>query len=89
MNLPAGIDYVWLAQSKLRRRIWEQSAELCTKLLADNPYDQARSLVSRSVVTRGIQSPDVYGNAQAVWHLKARALTLAEWVDDIEVEEEV
>ena len=26
---------------------------------------------------------------QAVWHLKARALTSADWIDDTEVEEEV
>lgn len=28
-------------------------------------------------------------NAQAVWYLKARALTLKNWIDDTEIEEEV
>ena len=46
MDPPVGVDPVWLAQSRLKRRKWEQCTDLCSKLLSKNPYDQ--------VITGGI-----------------------------------
>ena len=40
MHSPVGVDPVWLAQSRLRRRKWEQCTDLCSELLSKNPYDQ-------------------------------------------------
>jgi tetratricopeptide (TPR) repeat protein len=62
---PAGLNPIWLAQSKLRRRRFDEAIEICGAALAANPYDQA------------------------AWYLKARALTLKNWIDDSEIEEEV
>ncbi|EFJ39613.1 TRP protein for flagellar function [Volvox carteri f. nagariensis] len=59
-----GVNPVWLAQSRLRRRKFDSCIELCTGILEKNPYDQA------------------------VWYLKTRALTLKNWIDDLEIEEE-
>ena len=58
------MDPVWLAQSKLRRRKFDECIEVCTGMLEKNPYDQS------------------------VWYLKCRALTLKNWIDDTEIEEE-
>jgi len=58
------IDPVWLAQSKLRRRKYDECIDICTKILAENPLDKA------------------------VWFLKCRALTLREWIDDTDLEED-
>ena len=58
------MDLVWLAQSKLRRRKFDECIEVCTGMLEKNPYDQS------------------------VWYLKCRALTLKNWIDDTEIEEE-
>ncbi|GAX76630.1 hypothetical protein CEUSTIGMA_g4076.t1 [Chlamydomonas eustigma] len=55
---------VWLAQSRLRRRKFDECLEICNPLLDKNPYDQA------------------------AWYLKCRALTLKNWIDDTEIEEE-
>lgn len=46
MVLPAptgekGVNLVWLAQSRLRRRKYDECIDLCTELLDKNPYDQA------------------------------------------------
>lgn len=35
------IDPVWLAKSKLKRRHFDECIDICTKLLAENPLDQA------------------------------------------------
>ncbi|MEW5311240.1 MAG: hypothetical protein WDW38_002972 [Sanguina aurantia] len=59
-----GINPVWLAQSRFRRRRFDECIDICTTLLEKNPYDQA------------------------IWYLKCRALTLKNWVDDTEIEEE-
>jgi len=61
----AGCNPVWLAQSRLRRRRFDDCIELCTQVLEERPLDQA------------------------AWYLKARALTLKNWVDDTEIEEQV
>ncbi|GMH44731.1 hypothetical protein BSKO_12683 [Bryopsis sp. KO-2023] len=58
------LDPVWLAHSRLRRRRFDESIELCGQVLAKTPYDQA------------------------VWYLKCRALTLKNWIEDTEIEEE-
>ncbi|KAG2451608.1 hypothetical protein HYH02_003389 [Chlamydomonas schloesseri] len=58
------VNPVWLAQSRLRRRKFDECIEVCTGILDKNPYDQA------------------------VWYLKTRALTLKNWIDDLEIEEE-
>ena len=58
------MDPVFLAMSKLRRRKFDDCAQICTELLAENPYDRA------------------------VWFMKTRALTLSNWIDDTEMEEE-
>ncbi|GBF93790.1 hypothetical protein Rsub_06122 [Raphidocelis subcapitata] len=62
--LPGGLNPIWLAQSKLRRRRFDEAIEICSAALAAKPYDQA------------------------AWYLKARALTLKNWLDDSEIEEE-
>ncbi|KAI8471721.1 MAG: TRP protein for flagellar function [Monoraphidium minutum] len=59
-----GLNPIWLAQSKLRRRRFDECIALCTDVLQSNPYDQA------------------------AWYLKCRALTLKNWIDDTEIEEE-
>uniref|UniRef100_A0A7S0V2E5 Uncharacterized protein n=1 Tax=Polytomella parva TaxID=51329 RepID=A0A7S0V2E5_9CHLO len=64
MQLPKDMNPVWLAQSRLRRRKFDESLKISSALLEKNPYDQA------------------------VWFLKTRALTLKNWIDDVEIEEE-
>lgn len=63
--LEKGLNAVWLAQSRFRRRRFDECIEICTQILERNPYDQA------------------------VWYLKCRALTLKNWIDDTEIEEQV
>eukprot|EP00798_Chlamydomonas_sp_ICE-L_P015671 gene15671-21775_t len=59
-----GMNPVWLAQSKFRRRKFDECIAICTEVLERHNFDQA------------------------VWYLKCRALTLKNWVDDTEIEEE-
>lgn len=58
------MDPVFLAQSRLRRRKYDECIAMCTDILNENPYDQA------------------------VWYLKAQALTEKNYVDDTEMEDE-
>ena len=58
------VDPVWLAQSKLRRRKYDECIDICSKILEENPLDKA------------------------VWFLKCRALTLRDWIDDTDMEED-
>lgn len=58
------MDPVFLAQSKLHRRKFDECIAICTDILNENPYDQA------------------------VWYLKAQALTEKNYVDDTEMEDE-
>lgn len=60
----AQINPIFLAQSRLRRRRFDDAIDICTDLLAKNPLDQA------------------------AWYLKVRAITLRNWIDDTELEEE-
>mmetsp|Transcript_29953 Transcript_29953/g.97554 ORF Transcript_29953/g.97554 Transcript_29953/m.97554 type:complete len:510 (+) Transcript_29953:54-1583(+) len=62
--IPDGLDPVWYAQCKLKRRLYDDCIDVCSELLEKNPYDQA------------------------VWYIKCRALTMKEWIDDTELEEE-
>lgn len=39
------VDPLWLAQSRLRRRKWDQCADLCSQLLIKNRYDQVTTRV--------------------------------------------
>eukprot|EP00197_Chlamydomonas_leiostraca_P003950 CAMPEP_0202869944 /NCGR_PEP_ID=MMETSP1391-20130828/13933_1 /ASSEMBLY_ACC=CAM_ASM_000867 /TAXON_ID=1034604 /ORGANISM="Chlamydomonas leiostraca, Strain SAG 11-49" /LENGTH=107 /DNA_ID=CAMNT_0049550349 /DNA_START=86 /DNA_END=406 /DNA_ORIENTATION=- len=64
LGLAKDLNPVWLAQSRFRRRKFDECIELCTSILDRNPYDQA------------------------VWYLKCRALTMKNWIDDTEIEEE-
>jgi hypothetical protein len=38
----AGLNPIWLAQSKLRRRRFDECIEICSDVLQANPYDQVR-----------------------------------------------
>ena len=95
-----GLNPVWLANSYLRRRKYDECIAICTGILEKNPYDQVRArgrapapslrrfslLLSRR---SPLPPPPPPPRAQAVWYLKARALTLKNWIDDDEIEEEV
>mmetsp|Transcript_6828 Transcript_6828/g.11284 ORF Transcript_6828/g.11284 Transcript_6828/m.11284 type:complete len:517 (-) Transcript_6828:220-1770(-) len=58
------LNSVFRARSLFNRRKYERCIEICTKLLAENPYDMA------------------------VWFLKTRALTMVDYIDDTDMEEE-
>eukprot|EP00903_Cladosiphon_okamuranus_P013708 g12764.t1 len=64
VDVPAGLDPMWYAMSKMRRRKYSDCVNICSDLLAKNPRDQA------------------------VWYLKCRALTLEQYLDDMEMEEQ-
>ena len=79
---------VWLAQSRLRRRKFDECISICDPILDKNPYDQVNMPLMSRVFLQTVDSgppPPV----QAVWYLKCRALTLKNWIDDTEIEEEV
>ena len=54
-----GMDPVFLAKSKLRRRHFQECIDLCTELLRENPYDKVRSRIStlHSLSTMGVSWP--------------------------------
>ena len=97
-----GLNPVWLANSYLRRRKYDECIAICTGILEKNPYDQVRarregaprprpsgvfpSFFLDAHLSHPLPPP---ARAQAVWYLKARALTLKNWIDDDEIEEEV
>jgi hypothetical protein len=141
-----GVNLVWLAQSRLRRRKYDECIDLCTELLDKNPYDQVstnqafpshiqthprqhhpltplsgktdmmcaageaifisvswlfyfcqcihwKDLYRADVHPSAMQSVhlglrDVCAAVQGAWYLKARALSLKNWIDDTEIEEE-
>lgn len=82
------VDPVFLAQSKLRRRKFDDAIEICTKLLADNPYDRVRAAAAARRPASGLSRHRPRPRPQAVWYIKTRALTLKNWIDDTEMEEE-
>lgn len=45
MELPEGIDPLFYAQSKLRRRQFDACIDICTQLLERNPYDKVGALL--------------------------------------------
>ena len=91
------VNPVWLAQSRFRRRRFDECIEICTKILERNPYDQVRIWLANWGTRMRIASPLGFrvdlgfcaSLLQAVWYLKCRALTLKNWIDDTEIEEEV
>jgi tetratricopeptide repeat protein 8 len=44
------MDPLFLAYSYFRRRKFKESADICTKLLEKNPYDQVTDILSLSSV---------------------------------------
>jgi len=84
------MDPVFLAQSKLRRRKYDECIEICTDLLARNPYDQVglRHITSTNNPVGGGNETQTCIALQAVWYLKAQALTEKNYVDDTEMDEE-
>ena len=54
----AGLNPIWLAQSKLRRRRFDECIEICTDVLQANPYDQvgAGSTLREQAVKRALNS---------------------------------
>jgi hypothetical protein len=94
-----GLNPVWLANSYLRRRKYDECIAICTGILEKNPYDQVRARRAPAPSLRrfsllhsrrsSLPPPPPPARAQAVWYLKARALTLKNWIDDDEIEEEV
>ena len=44
---------VFYAASKLRRKLYDECAAICTVLLAKNPYDQVRAAGSRDSFAHG------------------------------------
>ena len=43
-----GLDPVWHAMSKLRRRRFDDCIKLCSEVLEENPYDQVRPLIPKT-----------------------------------------
>ena len=53
-----GVDPVWYAMSKLRRRKFDAAAALCTGLLRENPYDKAVWFIKcRALTGRPVHAP--------------------------------
>jgi hypothetical protein len=89
-----GLHPVWLANNFLRRRKYDECVAICSDILAKNPYDQVRLFelpdpkcrLACNPSSAPLTSPPPL---KAVWYLKCRALTLKNWIDDAEIEEEV
>lgn len=47
VNVPAGVDHLWFAQSLFRKRKYDECIVVTTKLLTQNPYDQVRGAKSQ------------------------------------------
>merc|ERR1719295_170662 len=45
------MDSLWLAQSKLRRRRFDECIDICTEILTKNPYDKAAWFVKTRAIT--------------------------------------
>eukprot|EP01084_Bolivina_argentea_P085403 154351_1 len=45
------MDQLWLAQSKLRRRRFDECIEICTEILKKNPYDKAAWFIKTRAIT--------------------------------------
>lgn len=75
------MDPLYMANSLLRRRRYEECVQACTEILETNPYDQV--IVAREPIT-----PNHAIFLQAAWFLKLRALTAQTYVDEVEMDEE-
>uniref|UniRef100_H2YKL4 Uncharacterized protein n=1 Tax=Ciona savignyi TaxID=51511 RepID=H2YKL4_CIOSA len=73
------MDPMFMALSCFRRRKFEESTELCSKILEKNPYDQVIGYQINNVIPHP---------PQAAWALKARSLTEQVYIDEVEAEEQ-
>ena len=63
------VDPIYLALSRFRRRRFDDSANICTEVLEQNPYDQVRQQHPGQWICWSTIP------VQAVWFLKCRSLT--------------
>lgn len=63
---------VWLAQSRLRRRKFDECLEICTPILERNPYDQVRRDVKLRCRTLRDPSSTEQHCMDACYYSKAR-----------------
>lgn len=82
------VDPLFLAQSRLRRRRYDECIDICTRLLSENPYDRVRACGCASPAASRLSPCARRAASQAAWYLKTRAITLKNWLDDTEMEEE-
>lgn len=66
---------VWLAQSRLRRRRFDDTLDTCSQLLERNPYDQASlhphaatTLAPLGTLTQSIYAQRSQQRAMITWH---------------------
>lgn len=91
------ISKCWLALKALERHDLDECLEHCNAALEKNPYDQVRRprpfgmLTFIPRVPAGLTaSPPAHPSLpQQMWYIKTRCLTLKNWIDDTELEEEV
>lgn len=62
-----GLNPIWLAQSKLRRRRFDECIDICGDVLAANPYDQVRGKRRAQGTARAAAA------ARCAWTLSAAA----------------
>lgn len=91
------ISKCWLALKALERHDLDECLEHCNAALEKNPYDQVR----RPPPFRDAdfhppcprwsdRLPSAHPSLpQQMWYIKTRCLTLKNWIDDTELEEEV
>jgi len=72
------MDPLFLAQSLLRRRRFDEAIDICQNLLERNPLDQVRAFMF---------CYKIYWS-QAAWALKCIAFTQKSYIDDTEAEDE-
>ena len=42
LDIPEGIDVLWLAQNRFRRRRYQDCVEICNEGLSKTPHDEVR-----------------------------------------------
>lgn len=86
------VNPIWLAQSKMRRRRYDECIDICTAALRKNSLDQVSRLHLQPHICHVVRLAELLASwfdLQVAWYLKCRAITLKSWIDDTEVEEEV
>ncbi|XP_069049261.1 tetratricopeptide repeat protein 8 isoform X1 [Lepisosteus oculatus] len=68
------MDPLFLAWSYFRRRKFQLCADVCSKILEENPFDQDAENTSLA--------------SEAAWSLKTRALTETVYIDEVDVDHE-